>query len=121
MRPAIASDMTNITWTESSYSNRPDLTFLIAKVEHDLVDEKGRTVGGQAKVELERPSEYAGGFNPKAGRYSLSVHATRNGRTFGASPARTFYDTAEQAQAAGVKKLAEQGKRYAKQYLKAVG
>lgn len=86
---------------------------------HQLRDEKGRDIGGVASIT--RPEDH--GYNryntanertKYEGKWMLDVHATRNGKTFGASQRGTFHATLDDAKRAGVKLLKAQRDRYAK-------
>jgi hypothetical protein len=89
--------------------------------EWSFVDEKGRKVTGGVSVRADASSlsRYENGeYTVTYGTtyWAVATHAQRDGEGFGAIPRRTCFPTLEEALAAAPKKLAEQGKRYAKKY-----
>lgn len=92
-----------------------------------LTDEKGRQVHGYAIIE-EFPHEVLGRslkykymtWNVSSDAFGVTTIATRDGKSFGASPRTTRYRTIELAVAGATTSLAQQGKRYGKKYGTAV-
>jgi hypothetical protein len=87
--------------------------------EWSFVDEKGRKVTGGVSVRASSVSclwKLDGEFEREGLCWEVATHAKRNGEGFGAIPRSTRFSTVEEALAAAPKKLAEQGKRYAKKY-----
>lgn len=115
---------TAIEWTDKScvdYYGQDRPLWVSNIVEHGVLDQKGRVVGGYIRIErwrMSEPDPENPGRYRDSGRYEWDVRifATRNGERYGATPHGSRYKTLEQAQAAAVKKLSEQGRRYVKQY-----
>jgi len=83
----------------------------------DIRDEKGRIVGGFASIKPRLAWALDGSLLPWDGTsYEVRIQATRNGKTYGASAPRTTYPSLQAAEAAAIKGLAEQAKRYARKY-----
>jgi hypothetical protein len=90
-----------ITWNSTTPTHwRTD------NVDHGLVDEKGRKIGGRATV-------YVSSID---GNFYAYAHATRDGQSFGAIPRATKCASLEQAQRFAISKLNSQRARYAKQF-----
>lgn len=101
-----------IEYTDHSAGTR---VVFIGRADYGVKDEKGRAVGGYARLEGPNPS-YAR-WQPNAqDKWALWTGATRNSVSFGASTEAAFYNTEEEARAAAVKKLAAAQKRYQKKY-----
>lgn len=103
-------------------------TTVTLTVDHGLLDEKSRKVGGKARI---RPAnlrywshrieltaeELVGGFEgPAIPGFEVEIFALRNGDGYGALPPSTVYRTLEEAEAHAGKGLINQHKAYAKKY-----
>lgn len=88
-------------------------------IEHGVQDEKGRTVGGYVEIKFFEACP-ANGYRGAIleSYFVVSVNATRNGKKFGAISRGTEVKggTWEACKAFGDRKLAEQAKRYKKQF-----
>lgn len=73
---------------------------LVLIADHELIDERGRRVGGQAHID------------PEGAQWSVRIIATRDGVGFGAIRRRTYHATRDAAVHDGARKLTRQGERY---------
>ena len=88
------------------YSVPAQVTRVRIEVAHNLTDDKGRAVGGFALVV----------GVPGRDTWEVELHATRNGKPYGATPRGTTVQGIAKARELAFKKLGEQRARYAKQY-----
>src|SRR5438874_7250975 len=73
------------------------------KVDHGILDEKGRRVGGTASIfQVPADSTY---WPSLRGQFMLEVGATRDGRGYGASSRGTVYPDLTRAVLAAIRKL----------------
>lgn len=100
-----------LEWTKMPYEREVHHSNV---VEHGMVDEKGRAVGGY--VAVEDRLRYIEGTKTTETCYGVRCYATRNGKQYGASPHPTVVSTVEEGKALAAGLLAAQGKRYAKKY-----
>lgn len=103
-------------------------TRVVLTVDHGLVDEKSRKVGGKARIDPTNlrfwshrieltAEELAGGFEgPVVPGFEVSIFALRDGNGYGAIPTSTIYRTLEEAEAHADKGLINQHKSYQKKY-----
>ena len=103
-----------VTVTTSAINCRP-CTAVVA--DYGLVDERGRTVGGIAKI-WETTTMWRDGqvVQREAPAYSTAPQATRNGVRYGASQPDAVFATMEEAQAYAMTKFTAQAKSYARKY-----
>jgi hypothetical protein len=103
-----------VTVTTSAINCRP-CTAVVA--DYGLVDERGRSVGGIAKI-YETTTMWRGGqlVQREAVAYCTAPQAARNGVGYGASQSERVFPTMEEAQAYAVTKFTAQAKAYAKKY-----
>ena len=135
-------NLTDAAWNDALVAAQTDAGFTLddeghmralaesVVIDHGLVDEKGRKVGGfvliLARVDAQEvliPHPLGGGYRArravvgfKFAGYRTHVRATRDGAPFGAWPTGKKHATLEAARAAAPKLLAAQGKRYAKKF-----
>lgn len=84
-----------LVWTPGLYWMRTQV------VNFGIKDSQGREVGAMAEVREQRP--YLG--QPSTGKLELRIYSQRDGRTYGAIPRATLYDTVDAAREAAEKKL----------------
>lgn len=83
----------------------------VLDVDHGLIDDKGRAIGGRAIID-DRLS-----LNPPdSQRFELEIRTLRAGRQFGAVRPSSYFETEFHAKAEAAKRLARQGKGFAKLY-----
>lgn len=83
----------------------------LLSVDHGVVDDKNRTIGGIAIIDDRRQ------LNPPAGQqFELEIRTLRGGHQFGAMRPSSFYETLVKAKTEATKRLARQGKGFAKLY-----
>jgi hypothetical protein len=96
-------------------TGHPTYTFWRIEVDHGIVDEHGRKVGGRAWAWEVQPwmSWYK---DVAVGSWYAGIQATRNGTSYGASQSGKLYPTEAEAKAACERALATQRKSYARKY-----
>lgn len=81
---------------------------LVLVADHGVRDDKGRKIGGRVDIDP--------GTGINSGTFTVRVHATRDGVTFGALRKASRYKNVREALEAATRKVLEQRKAYARKY-----
>jgi hypothetical protein len=96
-------------WSPGGAGDRVTLSM---EVDHDILDNKGRVIGGVAWI-VDHTK-----LKPPAGeQYELEINTLRGGRHYGPRRPSSFFEKLEDAKAEAVKRLTRQGKAFYKTYV----
>lgn len=94
-----------------------DDAFIVIDVDHGYVDDRGRAIGGRAKVGVREFREFdkdTGTFVSRG--HSLITRALRAGHEFGVASVVTYHSSVQVAEDYAQRALAAQAKRFRKRY-----